>query len=238
MTAAYEAAKAKDPLALPPNEDALPKAAPKLLWQAGQGKWHVDAPLAVAGDFVLAPSAYIDEDKVGKRVLLCLKAADGSVAWERPLEINPWAGATVVGDTVLVGCSSIRFDRALIKGAKGEVVAVNLANGEIKWRQAIGGGVLSAVAVKGDLAICTATDGKVRALKLADGKEKWAYDAGQPFFGGVAIAGDAVYAADLKATLHAMSLADGKKLWTLDVGLDPEVQDWACQAFVEFGGAA
>ena len=29
---------------MPPNEDQLPKADPKQVWQQGQEKWHVDAP--------------------------------------------------------------------------------------------------------------------------------------------------------------------------------------------------
>ncbi|MFB3891470.1 MAG: PQQ-binding-like beta-propeller repeat protein [Phycisphaerae bacterium] len=221
--ARYEKDKQNNPSAAAPVAESLPKGAAKLLWQAGAGKWHVDAALAAAGDFVLVPSAFVDDDKAGLRALLCLRVADGGVAWEQKLEINPWAGVTVAGDTVLVGCSSIRFDRKLIKDAKGEVVAVDLAGGQIKWRHKAGGGVLSPVAVKGDLAIFTATDGKVQALSLKDGQPKWTYDAGAPFFGGPAVAGDAVYAADLKAMLHAVALADGKKLWTLDAGMDPSV---------------
>ena len=50
----FEEAKKKDPdFAVPPNEDQLLKPAPKLLWQKGQQKWHVDAPVCVAGDKVL-----------------------------------------------------------------------------------------------------------------------------------------------------------------------------------------
>ena len=68
LQAKYQQEKAKDgDLAIPPGDDDLYKAAPKLLWQQGKGQWHVDAPLVVAGGKVLAASAYIDDDKVGKR---------------------------------------------------------------------------------------------------------------------------------------------------------------------------
>jgi len=225
LTARYEQDKKKDPvLAIPPSEDALPKPSPKLVWQQGKGAWHIDAPAVVAGDFVLAASAYLDDEKIGKRSLLCLKAADGALVWEAPLNLNPWAGPTVAGPLVLVGCSNIRFDRKLIGQARGEIVAVDLANGQVRWRQNVGGGVLSPVSVKGDVAVCTSTDGKVTAYNRASGQPVWTYQAKQPFFAGPAIAANTVYVADLKAGVHALNLADGKLQWTHDVAADPAVQ--------------
>src|SRR5262249_14209368 len=74
----YEEDRKKDPdFAVPPNEDQLPKPAPVKVWQVGQDKWHVDAPVAVAGDSVLVASAFLDEEKVGERALFCLNAKDG-----------------------------------------------------------------------------------------------------------------------------------------------------------------
>jgi len=225
MQAKYELEKQKDPLlAIPPNDGELPKPAPKLLWQQGKGKWHVDAPPALAGDFVLVASAYLDEEKVGLRSLLCLKAADGSLVWEAPLKLNPWAGATVAGQLVLVGCSNIRFDRKLIERARGEIVAVDLASGKVRWQQELAGGILSAIAVKGNVAVCTTTAGKAIGWDCATGQRLWEYEAKQPFFGGAAIAGDTVYVADLKANVHALGLADGKEQWTYDVASDLSVQ--------------
>ena len=227
LTAAYERDRKSNPqLAIPPSEDELPRPAPKLLWQQGKETWHIDAPLAVAGggNFVLAASAYLDAEKVGKRSLLCLKTADGSTAWEAKLEINPWAGPTVTGRTVLVGCSFIRFDRKLIPKATGEVVAFDLFAGKVLWRHKAGGGVLSAIAVKDGLAVYTCTDGKVVARKCDTGKLVWTYDAKHPFFAGPALAGDVVYAVDLQAVVHAMNLANGKTLWSFDVASDPAVR--------------
>jgi len=225
MTAKYEEAKKKDPdFAIPPNENALPKPLPNLVWQQGKGTLHVDASVAVTGERVLVASAFIDDEKVGKRALVCLGAADGTVLWETALPLNPWAGPTVTGNTVVLGCSSIRFDRKLIKGAKGEIVAVNLDNGQIKWRKEVPGGVLSSVAVSEGLAVATATDGVVRAWSVADGAEKWSYKANDPFFAGAAIAGKVVYAADLKGNVHAIDLADGKPQWVFDATSDASVQ--------------
>ncbi|MGD0898582.1 MAG: YdjY domain-containing protein [Thermoguttaceae bacterium] len=221
----YEQDKQQDATkAIPPTEAALTIPVPKLLWQQGQGKWHIDAPPLVVGDYLLAASAYLDDEKIGKRCLVCLKTTDGSLVWETPLEINPWAGPSVAGRSVLVGCSSIRFDRKLLGGAKGEVVSLDLATGKVRWREAAPGGVLSPVAVKGEAAVFTTTGGQVVARHCGTGRLLWKYEAGRPFFAGPAVAADTVYAADLKNVLHAIRLADGQRQWTLDVAGDQSVQ--------------
>ena len=121
----------------------------------------------------------------------------------------------------MVGCSSIRLEPKAIAGARGEVVAIELDTGKVKWRKEVPGGVLSSVAVKAGMAIFTASDGKVRAWDAFTGLEKWTYDARAPFFAGPAVTKNAVYAADLNGVVHALDLADGKKEWALDLGADP-----------------
>lgn len=228
LVEAYEKDKKTDPdFAIPPSEDALPKPRPKLVWQKGaNNEWHVDAPIGVVGDRVLVASAFLDEEKVGKRAMVCVKASDGSTNWTAPLKYNPWAGATVSGDTAVIGSSSIRFDPKLIPVGKGEVVAVALDTGAVKWREQIPGGIVSSVAVAGaeKLAVFAATDGKVRALSLADGTTKWTYDGGAPFFAAPAVVAGVAYVADLKGVVHAVKLADGQGVWKFDLPSDAAVR--------------
>lgn len=224
IKAKYEVERAKHPdFALPPDEDSLPKPAPKIRWQKGKDIWHIDAPVALSGNRLFAASSYLEEEQTGKRALLCLRTENGEQIWELPLQINPWAGPTVAGNLVLVAGSTIRFDPELIAKAAGDVVAVDLSTGQLKWRQVVPGGVLSPVAVSNDTAFFTSTDGKLRALDTGTGKEAWSYDAGRPFFAGPAVAGRTVYVVDLKGALHAVDTTDGKRLWRMDVSSAPEV---------------
>jgi outer membrane protein assembly factor BamB len=225
LLAKYEEDKKKDPMfAVAPRPEDLPKPAPVLLWQTGKDKWHVDAPVAVVDGLVLVASAFLDKEKVGERALFALDAKTGAVKWRRPLKYNPWGGPSVVGKTVVVGGSTASYDPKALKGAKGEVVALNLDDGKVKWRKDVPGGILGCVALTPELAITTATDGKVRAFALADGERKWIYENKAPFFAPAAVAKDLVYVADLKGVVHALNLADGGAKWTLDVGADPLVK--------------
>ncbi len=130
---------------------------------------------------------------------------------------------------MLVACSSIRFDRKTIEGAQGEIVAVDLANGQIKWRKTIAsqagvsGAVLSPVAVKGENFIYTSTNKEVVSRNIATQARVWTYANANPFFGGVAIAGDCVYAADLYGSVFGINLADGAVQWQFDLAADPTV---------------
>jgi len=125
---------------------------------------------------------------------------------------------------VLVGCSSVRLEPKEIAGAQGEVVAVSIADGSVKWRRSFPAGVVSAIAVKDQFAVFTATDGKVRAVDVASGTETWTVDGGAPFFASAAIAGEMVYVADLKGVVRAINLADGALRWKLSLGTDASVK--------------
>jgi outer membrane protein assembly factor BamB len=219
LVAKYEEAKAKkDDLAIPPDDSQLLKFAPKRVWQKGETKWHVDAPVNLAGDRLLVPSSYLDKEKVGERALYALNPASGETVWSKPLRYNPWGGATVAGDVAIVPGSSIGYYYKDLKGAKGDVTAFDLKTGEQKWRKEVPtGGVVGCVAVADGLAVTTATDGRVRAFKVADGESAWRYDAKTPFFGPPAISGGVVYVADLAGTVHAIDLKTGNAKWTFSI---------------------
>ncbi len=217
LEAKYEEEKRADPdFAVPPSEDSLPKAHPRLQWQVGSNQWHVDAPLTLAGKRLLVASAYLDHEKEGKRGLFCLDSATGDTLWESSLEFNPWAGATITGNTAILGCSNIRLDPKEIKRGRGQVLAINLEDGKPRWKKIVPGGVVSAIAVKDGLAIACATDGKIRAYDVSAGNVRWTYDAGAPLFAGAAIAGDTIYAGDLAGVIHAIGL-DGKGIWKFNL---------------------
>ncbi len=225
LEAKYEEEKRRDAdLAFPPNPDSLPKAIPKLLWNVGKNEWHVDATVCLAGDRLLANSAFLDNEQQGERAVICLRAADGKLLWKTPLKLNPWAAPVVAGNVVLVGGSSIRLDPNQLAAAKGEITALDLKSGDRLWRRDVPAGVVSPSAVQNGTVVFTATDGTVRAFDLARGNPVWTYDAGSPIFAGAKIAGDTVYAGDLKAVVHAVAFADGKRRWTFDVTADPAVQ--------------
>jgi outer membrane protein assembly factor BamB len=222
LQAKYEEEKKKDPdFAIAPGEEHLWRPAPKTVWTQGQKRWHVDAPILVAGDKVLAASAFLDKEKEGDRAVFCLDAGSGKELWRAPLTYNPWGGPTLVGDTVIVTTSSIAYTTKELDRAKGEVIALDLATGKEKWKKAVPGGVLGCAAATKDAAVFTCTDGKVRAFALADGSRKIIYDAKAAFFAPPAVVGEVAYVADLNGVVNAIDLKTGNATWTFDLGKEP-----------------
>ena len=222
MQAAYEDDKKKNPdFAIPPSEDQLTSASPTLVWQEGKEKWHVDAPVAVAGGKVLVATAFLDKEQLGDRALYALDADTGKIDWRKALKLNPWGGPSVIGDTVIVTGSTINYDPSKLKGAKGSIAAFRLKDGGEIWSKDVPGGVLACAALGGGVGVVAATDGKVRAFDLETGERKWIYEAKTPLFAPVAIAKNRVYAGDLKGTVHAIDLGSGAGVWRLDLGADP-----------------
>lgn len=225
LLAKYEEDKKKDPcFAIMPTEDQLPRAKPQRVWQQGEVKWHVDAPVTVVDGKVLVASAFLDKEKVGDRALVCLDAKTGEIIWRAPLKLNPWGGASVLGNTVIVTGSSVGYYPGALQGAKGMVVAYDLKDGKEKWVKHVSGGVVGCAAVSDGVAVVSATDGKVRAFHLEDGDRRWVYDAKAPLFAPVAIANGVVYAGDFKGVLHAIDLKSGNQNWAFDLGAHPDVQ--------------
>lgn len=222
LQAAYEEKKKTNPdFAVPPSEDKLPIPEPKKVWQEGAKKWHVDAPVNVAKNRVIACSGYLEKEKAGERAVISLDVKTGTEAWKKKLTTNPWGGASVVGDVVIVTGSTAGLYYEQIKGAKGEIVAFDLILGEERWRKEVPGGVTSCAAVVDGTAFITATDGKVRAYAVADGERQWVYDAKAPMFAPPAVVAGVVYVADLAGRVHAIDAKDGSEKWKLDLGSDP-----------------
>ena len=171
---------------------------------------------------VFVTSSYLDKEKTGDRAVFCLDAATGKELWRSPIPTNPWGGVTIDGDNVILATCSVSYDYKLLKGAKGEVLALSAADGKPKWSKPIpAGGVLGCVAVADGLAVTAATDGKVRVFASKDGERKFIYDCKAPVMAPAAVSSGVAYVADCNGIVHAIDLKSGTALWTLDLAADP-----------------
>ncbi|VTS02096.1 PQQ-binding-like beta-propeller repeat protein [Tuwongella immobilis] len=225
LTAKYEQEKRRDPdFAQPPTDDALHQPTPKIRWQSGKNRWHVDAPLNLVDQDLFVASAFLDKEQLGERGVLCLDPATGETRWKAPLAHNPWGGVAVAGDTVIVGGSSIGYAVSQIRGAKGELTALDRSTGKERWRKDVPGGIVGCPAIGNDLAIVTATDGKVRAYSLRDGERRWMTDVKFPIFAPPAVVNDLVVVADLRGSISGLDRKSGTLLWTVHLATDPMVR--------------
>jgi outer membrane protein assembly factor BamB len=120
----------------------------------------VETPLAYSADagLIIAPVYELPSFYVGggfdpdnpfdftgaKGVMVALNVADGSVAWETPLETGPLAGATITNDIVFSA------------GLDGVVQAFSLEDGSEVFRYQASAGINAPLAVSGDFLIVPA----------------------------------------------------------------------------------
>lgn len=134
-----------------------------------------------------------------------------------PLEHVSRTGVTVDGDSAFVG------DNA------GNIVAIDIGTGQIRWTQSAGGYVDTALAVAGGKVFVSvqgsvSTTAAIVALNEGDGSQMWRYEAGRrELVTAPSVAGDAAYAgfAGSSTSLRAVDVRTGSERWKSRVNTVP-----------------
>ncbi|MGZ8567658.1 MAG: outer membrane protein assembly factor BamB family protein, partial [Actinomycetota bacterium] len=147
-------------------------------------------------------------------VLLGLDAETGARRWELPLPALSRTGAAVVGTQAFVGTD------------EGDVVAVDVATGDERWRAEAGDEVRLPLAATSDLVLVPTTPSEASgssdlvALGGADGDEAWRFTppiAGS-IVGSPAAGTAAAFVALSDQTVVSLDLATGKVAWSASTG--------------------
>ena len=183
--------------------------------EAGSGRrlwtYALDAPArgapVVAGDLVLAVTA--------TNSIYAVNGSDGSEAW---------VFNGIPEGTGLVGSASpaVSGGIVLFGGTSGELVALDLKTGDLKWsdavmqtsrRFAVSG--ISAVAggpvVSDGVAYIASVSGNIAAMRLKDGERLWERPIGS--IHAPAVSGNSVFVLDLDDRMIALDRKTGKIRW-------------------------
>lgn len=130
--------------------------------------------------------------------------------WKAPVQLKEVSrtGVTVDGDTAYVGDN------------RGNVYAVNVATGSLRWTARTGGFLTVPLAASGGLVVATLQASRtvrprVVALKESDGSRAWTteVDGGGVYATPPAIDGEQVIAGFSDQTVRAFNLTDGAERW-------------------------
>ena len=157
----------------------------------------------VEGDDVLAAG--------GSRVVR-VAVANGNTAWRIDTGVKLSAGAGAGQGLVLAG------------GGKGELLALDLASGQPRWKMALSSEVTGQLLALVDTVIARTGDGRVHGLAAADGSHKWLYSRNLPALslrgsGGMVMRDDVLYVGFPGGKLVALNAANGAQLWEATVAL-------------------
>ncbi len=144
------------------SEDALQASGKdRELWRRDT-PYPALGPITIAGNLVLAGCGngdFVFRAQNPAGAVLALDRDNGEVRWE-----------TALPDTVL-GAIAVRDNLAICPVRNGEVIALDLDDGAIVWRQRINGSaaILGGPAVTEDLVYAVSQDGYLAILELQDG---------------------------------------------------------------------
>lgn len=156
---------------------------------------------AQADDLLLASTA--------KAKLSALSAQDFSPVWTFPtgdedpkIELEAIYGTPqVIGDTVYLGAYS------------GDVYALGLESGGIRWRFQADGPIIAGLAASETAVYVASGEGTLYALDPADGSEKRRFEAGDSIWAAPLLADGVLYVASVNGKLYALDAETLEPKW-------------------------
>jgi outer membrane protein assembly factor BamB len=181
-----------------------PTAALVEAWKADSGD---------ANNYLFRPQAEGDDVfAAGGTQVVRIAVATGKPVWTSDAGVKLSAGAGAGQGLVLAG------------GSKGELLALDRANGQQRWQVALSSEVTGQLLVLNDTVIARTGDGRLHGLSVADGSRKWLYSRNLPALslrgsGGLAVRDGVLYAGFPGGKLVALDPANGAQLWEATVAL-------------------
>ncbi|MHB1186921.1 outer membrane protein assembly factor BamB [Thiobacillus sp.] len=166
-----------------------------------------------AGSTLLRPQAEGDDVFAagGSRVVR-MAVPTGNTVWKTDTGVKLSAGAGAGQGLALAG------------GGKGELLALDLASGQLRWKVALSSEVTGQLLAVTGIVIARTGDGRVHGLAVADGSRKWLYTRNLPALslrgsGGMVVRDGVLYAGFPGGKLVALNAANGAQLWEATVAL-------------------
>src|SRR5262245_19397026 len=112
------------------------------------------------------------------------------------------SSAAIVGGTVFAGSQ------------KGELVALNLENGQVYWKYSTGAPIgESSPAYGSGIVFIGDLEGVLHAVNAPDGKRLWTFKAGNEIKSSPVVVGDRVLIGSYDQTLYCLSARNGSVIW-------------------------
>ncbi len=168
--------------------------------------------------------------------------SSGAGSWPRPdYSMNEtWSGVKPVWevqDKADIGAgTTVAGKLALVATTAGEVKALRVKDGRIRWSHPAGAKIYSTPATDGKRVIAVSADGMVRALSLKNGRVLWSYDTRQPVVASPVTDGQKVFIAGSSGRCVALDISDGTPLWSYgNIEGFVETRPLICKGMLIFG---
>jgi outer membrane protein assembly factor BamB/predicted phosphodiesterase len=123
-------------------------------------------------------------------------------------------------DTSDIGSGIVCEDkRAIYANARGEIVCLIPADGEVRWRFATRGKCWATPAISGRNVVCASTDSAIYCLDINSGREKWRYHTGKSIVASPLVRAGRIYIGSSEGLFRCIDLTTGRLVWQYE-GID------------------
>jgi len=103
---------------------------------------------------------------------------------------------------------------AITTNTDGEVKALNIKRGKVRWIYSTGAKIYSTPATDSKRAVIASADGMVYALNLRNGRVLWSFDSGQPMVASPVTGGGKAFITGSSGKCYALDITNGRLLWS------------------------
>jgi outer membrane protein assembly factor BamB len=183
--------------------------------ETGASLWAypVDVKEARRGFFYITPA--VDDERV-----IVASASPGGGFFSQPQNVvwaldrdgrELWSYRGAEGQFVEGG--AISGGMFVIGNSDGNVYALDLENGQLRWKFGTGHRVWAKPLIVGDVVYIGSMDRSLYALSLSNGAELWRFAAGGAFAGTPALLDGTLFIGAFNARFYALDAEDGTELW-------------------------
>ncbi len=180
---------------------ALDSVSGKVLWQYE------------TGNYVIATPSIINS---GGQQAICFGGCDG-LLYVIPASGEGDSQEIEVG-SYIANSSSVRDGIAYVANNGGEVLAIEVASGEVVWKNPIGPEYTASPAVDEERVYIAGPDKRLVALDRVTGEEVWAFLSRRALDSSPVVSGDLIWQGGMDGRLYAVSRLDGSEVWQYEVG--------------------
>jgi len=165
------------------------------------------------GNYVVATPSIVDSG--GEQAVL-FGGCDG-LLYVLPTD-GGGEGSDVEIGSYVANTAAVRDGICYVAHNGGELVAVEVASGEIVWRTATGVEYTASPAVDAENIYVAGPDKRLVAYDRVMGEEKWAFLATRSLDSSPVVSGNVIWQGGMDARLYAVDATDGTELWNFELG--------------------
>ena len=177
-----------------------PEQLDKVLWRFKAQGFISNSPVIYQGVVFFGST---DDDQV----FYAVDAETGRQKWRNSLGSGKYIGRTLISSSAMIADSVVFFG-----SVDHRLYALDVADGQEKWRYESGGPIISSPAVTDGNVYFGSLDGHVYSLDAKSGQKNWTFTTEGEFLLSPAITDETVYIANT-SFLYALDSKNGSEVW-------------------------